>query len=35
MKTTARAMSFLGIMAFGVVTLIVHQGDFTEGDLAL
>ena len=28
-------MFFFGIFSFGLVTLIVHQGNFVEGDFAL
>lgn len=35
MKNSARIMFFFGILSFGIVTLIVHQGHFVEGDFAL
>lgn len=35
MKNTARTMFLFGILAFGVVTLIVNRVEFPEGDFAL
>lgn len=34
MKNTARNMFIFGIIAFGMVTLIVHKANFEEGDFA-